>query len=282
MERIPQQHRLAATRGLTKLYKFRAYDTAERREWVRQTLLEGRIYFSRPDELNDDLDLRPLVTFRRGQTEGATRQLLRQAAEAHWTTRQVPLTNECIDRMRRRLENSNLHVLETEAMERTHARLSSYWIYSLSASRDYLPMWEKYADNGRGLCIHFRADARSPFGFAQGVIYQLHRPELLVPFDDMTEQEVADRATLTKTANWAVEQEYRLIRYPGFDYAEAGLRFDGRYASFPLAAICGITVGVEMAEADIAEIQQIAAAQRPPLPVDRPHRQGVRNSKLGA
>jgi hypothetical protein len=46
------------------LYKFRAYDTDEHREWVRQILLENRVYFSRPSELNDPDDLRPIVRFR--------------------------------------------------------------------------------------------------------------------------------------------------------------------------------------------------------------------------
>jgi hypothetical protein len=278
--RIPQQHRLAAKHGLTTLYKFRAYDTPQRRAWVRQILVESRIYMSRSDELNDELDLRPLVSVRRGATDAATRHRLLEAANAHWSTHQVPFTNEHIEGRRRTLATQSLAMIEAEAMARTHARLNSYWIFSLSSTRDYLPMWDDYADNKRGLCIHFRADAHSPFGFAQQVLYQENRPVLQAPFEELTEQDVADRATLTKTAKWAVEQEYRLIRYPDFDYSEFGLTFTGQFASFPRSAVCGITVGLEMSAADIAEIAQIAATYDPPLPICRPQRDSVRTSKL--
>ena len=52
-------HAFAARANVGALYKLRGYDTDERREWVRQILVEHRVYFSRSSQLNDADDLRP-------------------------------------------------------------------------------------------------------------------------------------------------------------------------------------------------------------------------------
>jgi len=58
------EHRFAATEGVQTLYKFCPFSTAERRQWVRHILVEHKIYFARPSQLNDPYDLRPLVRLR--------------------------------------------------------------------------------------------------------------------------------------------------------------------------------------------------------------------------
>ncbi len=266
-------HRFAATEGIVTLYKFRRFGSEQERAWVREILVEHKVYFSRSSELNDRHDLKPHVRFQRGDSDSDTRHLLLEDAEAVWARQQPPPTPEQLESYKLRLSTQPLKVLERDAVLRTHERLEeNYWIFSLATSRDWIHMWKDYADEARGLCIHFRADAHSPFGFAQRVIYQAERPELLVPFGDLSERDIADRATLIKTRRWAREEEYRLIRYPGVDYSEAGLRFDGQYGHFRPDAICGITVGLEMADSDVALILDLASRHQPPLRVERPQR----------
>ena len=267
------EHRFAADEGVHTLYKFYPFGTVERRAWVREILVEHKIYFARPSQLNDPHDLRPLVRLRSGLSEREMRNFLRAEAERHWARQQPPPTANELARYRLRLASIDLQTFEDEALEKVRRRLEEHYrIFSLATERDRTDMWDEYADKSRGLCIHFRSDAASPFGFAQRVIYQADRPELLLPFGDMSEQDVADRATLIKTAaRWAKEVEYRLIRYPGLDYSEAGLRFDGDYGHFPPEAITGITVGTDMPEEDQAVIVAYANQHSPRLRVEVPH-----------
>ena len=268
-----ERRRFACDEGIPTLYKFTPFDTMDRRKWVLEILRPPhRVYFARPSELNDDLDLRPLAHLRSGASESEIRSLLRAEAEDSWA-RQIPSpTAEQLARFRLRLATIDLLEFEREALERIHNRLENqYGILSLTRERDLIPMWDEYADKRRGLCIHFRVDSSSPFGFAQRVIYQRRRPALQLPLGDLSEREVADRALLTKTADrWAQEREYRLVRFPETVYEDVGLRVDGRYGYFPGSVITGITVGTDMPEDDVALILRCANQYNPHLRVDRP------------
>jgi hypothetical protein len=259
--------------GLTELYKFRAYRTAEDKSHVREIIEQHKVWLSNAEQLNDPEDLRPEIKFRRGANDEETRKLLRVDAESVWARQDPPWTPEQLAMNRYRLHTERIDVLEREAMEKTHLRLNAeYWIFSLASSRDDVRMWDKYADERRGLCIHFRIAAGSPFRFAQLVLYQATSPQLLVPFGNLTGDQIGDACTRTKTLKWQGEAEYRLIRYPGQDveYGDVGLRVVGRHGHFPPSAISGITVGTDMAKEDVESIGALARGHSPPLPVYRP------------
>lgn len=258
--------------GIAELYKFRCYSSAQDRERVRQIIQEHRVYFSRASQLNDHADLRPRIRFRRAATEDESRAILLADAERVWNRRRAQHTPEDLGAFRARLASVPLVQLEREAEIRTHRRLEEYYpIFSLAHTRDYLPMWQRYAGDGTGVCIHFRADNQSAFGLAQQVTYVPELPDLLVPFDmSVPEEEFARLAVMTKLLKWQVEDEYRMIRYPDVDYAPVGLRFDGQFCYFSGSCLTGITVGLSMADADAQEIIEMAEAHVPALPVWRP------------
>jgi len=79
---------------------------------------------------------------------------------------------------------------------------------------------------------------------------------------------IADLATLTKMAGrWAKEREYRLVRYPGVSYSEAGLHFEGQSGYFPPQSIIGITVGTDMPAEHAQMVVEYANQHKPRLPV---------------
>jgi hypothetical protein len=264
-----QRRRFACDEGVATLYKFTPFDTPERRKWVAEILQPPhRIYLAAPSQLNDEFDLRPLVRLPTGISERELRDSLTTDAEQHWARK--PPTSEELARYRARLRVIDLNQLAREAEDRVHHRLEShYGVFSLACQRGLIQMWDEYADFRRGLCIHFRADALSPFGYAQRVIYQAERPILYLPLPG--ERDVADITLLTKTqTRWEKEREYRLLRYPEAVYEEIGLRVDGRYGYFRADTITGITVGTDMPEADVEVIKDCARQFDPPLPIDRP------------
>jgi hypothetical protein len=263
------KRRYAARDGIATLYKFRPYSTDMDRSRVLEILVDHRVYFARASELNDDRDLRPNLRFR-GSSEQETRKLILEDAEKVWPRREPPYSASELAAQRERLTTLPIDQLEFDALQRVHQRLEkNYWVFSMSASRDYLAMWDDYADKRRGLCIHFRSDEDSPFGTAQRVLYESDIPTLLVPLGPI--REVADAAVLTKTLRWKQEREYRLVRYLDLDYSAAQLRFDGQYAYFPSWALSGVTVGLDMSSDHVQEVLSLADAHDPPLPVWRPN-----------
>ena len=193
-----ERRRYACEEGVSTLYKFMAFNTPDRRKWVAEILRPPhRIYLAAPSQLNDPLDLKPLLRMPSGIAERELRALLTADAEQHWE-RQRPCAED-LERYRARLRTIALGQLEWEAQERVHRRIEEhYGVFSLACERGRIEMWDEYANHRRGLCIHFRADAFSPFGYAQRVLYQTERPVLPLPPTD--ERVVADRGLLTKTA----------------------------------------------------------------------------------
>jgi hypothetical protein len=196
--------------------------------------------------------------------------MLLEDAEVVWARRKPAYTAERIERMRARLQKETFEQLEAEAIARTHARLEArYWVFSLATSRNWVHMWDEYANNRTGLCVHFKVDPLTPFGWAQRVLYTPQRPVLYVPLPD--ERDVTDAVCLTKTRRWEREEEYRLIHCPGMDYKPLLGDLEGQHAQFHPSAIQGITVGANMAEASVREIMAIASSYEPHLPVWRPN-----------
>jgi hypothetical protein len=93
---------------------------------------------------------------------------------------------------------------------------------------------------------------------------------LPVPFGEISSDQLAAIACLTKTRRWNYEEEYRLVRYPDFSFTELGLTYDGQHARFPANLLTGITVGLRMKDAEIRELAAMAARHQPPLPIFRP------------
>lgn len=270
-EKNSQRRRFACVEGISTLYKFTPFDTPARRRWVAEALRPPhRIYFASPSQLNDEFDLRPIVRLPIGIPERELRGLLLADAEQHWRGQSSTLTDEKVAIYRSRLTNIGMEEFEREAEERVHRRIEEhYGVFSLACDLGRIEMWDEYADRRRGLCIHFRADAYSPFGYAQRVLYHAERPILPLPLPE--ERVVADRALLTKTAErWEKECEYRLLLFPEVVYDDTAMRIDGRYGYFPPEAIAGITVGTNMPPSDVEFIASVARQFDPPLPVSRP------------
>lgn len=280
-----QRRHFACVEGVSTLYKFTPFDTPTRRRWVTEILQPPhRIYFASPSQLNDEFDLRPLMRLRSRIPERELRAILITDAEQHWGRQSSALTNEQIAIYRSRLRTIRMEEFEREAEERTHRRIEEhYGVFSLASDPGRIEMWDEYADYGRGLCIHFRANADSPFGYAQRVLYQAERPVLPLPLPE--EHVVADRALLTKTASrWGRECEYRLLLFPEAVYDEAGMHIEGHYGYFSPEAIVGITVGTDMPRSDVEFIVSVARQFNPPLPVSRPRLIALPNDRppLGA
>jgi hypothetical protein len=75
------------------LYKFRSFQDASR-EYVREILLESKIYFSHPDQFNDPFDVAPVLKHAGNLTDPAYLKELENTEQA--AHRAAGLTDEQI------------------------------------------------------------------------------------------------------------------------------------------------------------------------------------------
>lgn len=256
--------RFAGKEGKTTLYKFKPFSDATEKTRVREILVEHRIYFSRPSQLNDPFDLAPRLDV------NPDREILLRDAERYRVKRRPPYTNEEEARFREWLQTADLTEIAGIFRARAYESLENYWVFSLAGNRDHPMLWSHYAGGHTGVCIHFLANSASPFSGALGVVYAGDRPVLPVPIT-LPEYETTERVSLRKGEFWDYEDEYRLVRYPTMDFFGTDLQFEGQHARFAARCITGITVGARMPQEEIETICAIAVQHEPVLPVWKAH-----------
>lgn len=260
-----RKYRYAAACGKTTLYKFRAYSTEEQKQRVREILVEHKVYFARPTQLNDPFDMSPhlVVATREEFLAGAHRYFERnQDISADVRQRQLSYLEACD------LED---HHRVTQKRIREHLD-DNYWVFSLAGNRDHPMLWSHYASGHTGLCIHFRSTAESVFSAAIATIYSEDRAVINLDFFEPEQRGGALSSTVLRKGDfWSYEDEYRLCRFPDVDYSGLPIRFSGQHATIPASNLSGISLGARMSEKHVAELMMLAAEHSPPLPVWQVH-----------
>jgi hypothetical protein len=268
--------RFAVDAGVTTLYKFKAFEGRSVRH-VLGMLQDHRIFFSSQSQLNDVFDNRPAVRQpARLQTKAGRRDYIQRVAAM--LRRQRPrLTRSLIRDQLSQLNAASSAELAAHAQRAAeHLRLAldeAHPIFCLSRTQMNPLMWAHYAAAHTGVCIHFdaRADRGSPFAYARRVQYRGVRPALEVATVPPAPDVLIDVLALTKSREWAYEQEFRLLG--NLDHANGFARLDGKYAYFDAHLITGCTIGFAMSKRRQQKILAAAKAHRPALRVwrTRPH-----------
>jgi hypothetical protein len=263
-----RRYRFAHAQGVHTLYKFKGY-SGEPRQHVQQILRQHQLYFSALDELNDPFDMRPAVRLAWDLTTRRGRKHYLAACEYMMRSLDPPMTEEDVRKQLQALATQDLQVHAEAAARITRENLKDFPIFCLSGYREEILSWTHYADQHRGLCIHFdsRTGVKSPFCFARRVIYSKRRPVFRVPLLPSNSFAVADGAALTKHLGWRYEDEFRLLSAPG---ESQGFRsWTGRVASFDGKLITGLTLGANMPNDSQGELIEIARTHIPRIPVWR-------------
>jgi len=150
------------------LFKFRAYDRPDRREWVKQ-LFSGYAYFPTLAEFNDPFEGRMVFT----ETDhGTFRSRLWKRLQRIAANRGIELPKEVPD-----VDPTNFaqHISKQHQQRmRTEARF-----FCFCATRDHPLLWSHYANSHRGICIHFGCRTH-PFGHSLRVAYDDAFPKMEV------------------------------------------------------------------------------------------------------
>jgi hypothetical protein len=255
-----ERFRFPWDQGITTLYKYRSFQ-GESRDWVEQILLESKIYFSHADEFNDPFDVAPTLVHGGDVSDPAYLRLLkREELRSHlgrgMSRREI--------RDLRRAEGVPPEQLPRAALVhlrqsiRDHSR-----ILCLSARRDHPLQWSHYSNGHKGLCIHFRCEARTWAGGARQVRYQRPRIPLRLPLTE-SEWDMVDKMVLTKASFWRYEEEYRVIALRDADQT---ISLRDQFLHFAPSDITGITIGAAMDQEDRRALFSILDRRRQQLEV---------------
>lgn len=262
MHILASLHTVTARNALAdkRLYKFRSVADAAQVSRLKDILCDHRIRFSRPSELNDPIEGRPIYQLGAWESE-AYRQRFEEWA---WNTQQHmnlrPPKEQFISWIRglpREHHEEQVQRINAE----NHAAIEAKWrVLSLSAVPAHELMWSHYADGHRGVALVFDASG-GEFGLAFKVYYVEER----VPVDITTKTlaTVLNATLLTKRSAWAYEQEFRCIAP---DPPEpATLRLDRQFMDFPASRLKGVIFGAKTSAKHIAEIVGCAKDRTAPL-----------------
>jgi hypothetical protein len=234
----------------THFYKYSEF-TGERRQWLKEIILEHRVYLPRLSQLNDPTDGRPklarksedqLYTFLYKSPFGVLSRNPRLTVEEQ--VREAVILDASI----------RLHGAETlmrDLVKSLNAELDDWRIYSLSKQYDNLNLWAKYAANHNGYCLEF-ANAGSFFPCAKEVSYGT-----TVEVDIENIDHLSGYWFFCKGSEWSNEDEVRVLVARRSD---AVLRIDPSW-------LTRIILGWRMPRSDRDQIREWAGQRSPELRV---------------
>jgi len=158
------------------LYKYGSFE-GDRRNYLKEILLEGKIFFSNPYRFNDPFDCRPRLEIGTSSEdrEQARKEIFRILCE------RFPQATKQQNRQEADLVFSRIENYYNNLSNQYEDLLKDYGVYCLSASCENLLMWAHYGAGHTGYCLEFNASEGSFFSNAFEVHYQKDYP-VINPF----------------------------------------------------------------------------------------------------
>jgi len=191
------------------LYKYRSV-TEETKELdrVRQTIVEDKVWFPSPSDLNDPFDCRLSIAFDGNDHEWRDRfrALFRRAKpEQTAVEREIEVSRAIAG------GHHKGPVQQRRFLDYMQEQINQIGVFCLSEPRDSLLMWSYYANGHQGVCLGF-ANLVGDGAFAEEalkVVYSSSYPTVQALDDDP--ERASQTALLTKAEAWSHEREWRII-----------------------------------------------------------------------
>lgn len=195
----------AGALGIKTLYHYQAY----KQEWLEQTIIDSKIYFSNPSNFNDPWDFRPTLSLGILDDPNVREKSVQWFSDVGraWNANLSDAEHtERTTRMRshRRFLESFIQECSQRMPDATFARCR---VYCLSTKPDDMLMWSHYASSHAGVCLEFDCRIRH-FGGALRVNYCKDYPTYDLSDNDFS---TILLPWLTKSDAWSYEDEFRMI-----------------------------------------------------------------------
>jgi len=217
------------------LYKFRslAGDTFER---TRDIVLNNRLYWPTPNELNDPFDCSPSAALvgSKLKIEVFVRGIVRSAMP--YATK-AERRQAVVEALRKPTDEIEVQMMAVHQQWR-----EQMGILSLTARFDHPLMWSHYSDSHRGVCLRFRThDPSLYFAQAMPVIYSPERP--IIDIIERKKLDLVEMIIRRKADVWSYEEEWRLL-----DQNRSGLH------DLPPMSLSAIILGAGISPVHHAEV----------------------------
>lgn len=237
--------------NISKLYHYQSFKA----EWLKETLLENKIYCSHPADFNDPWDMKPLI--KNLDSEIISMEFLDYLKNA-MVERGISK-----DAMDLALNDSSFlnYMSVSSAIAHWNFFEENFRVYCLSPKNDNLLMWSHYADKHHGICLEFDTD-NLIFGSAWKVEYHDE-----YPYYSWRNDYDSVRVALTKATCWNYEEEYRILpkTNQANEYQQQSIVVDEyNKLVFPRQALKSIIIGCK---ANYDEIRDFIYELRPDLSV---------------
>jgi len=211
----------------------RVFKYATVNDSLKDSLREGYLWFSKPDDFNDPFDCwTALVDF--SQPKDYLEKLVDD---------RFPHLNRRDRRAKKRIVTNDLDKASNVYKALTHQTMQMMGVCCFTLNDDHILMWSHYANNHRGLCLEFEPVVDLAYFLTAEVKYSDQ-------FDPLNYFSSEDDAlmimVLTKSTVWSYEREIRIMRP-----MENGKMF------FKRPALKGVIFGCRTSEKDIRDIRSI-------------------------
>jgi hypothetical protein len=245
---IASLHAVTARTALfdKRLYKYRSLANDKQKSRIKDILLNHRIRFSRPSELNDPIEGKPVLQL----GDWSSNAYRARFEEWVWSTQRhlakIPPKDTFIQWVRSLTREQHEQYVQQINVDNHAAIEARRRILSLSATPRQEQMWSHYANGHAGMALVFDA-SHGEFGIALKVHYVPERVPMDVTTQNLTE--VLNATILTKRSTWAYEEEYRCI---AAEQPEASLpRLENQFMTFKSEQLLGIVFGAQASQPDI-------------------------------
>ncbi|WP_018151177.1 DUF2971 domain-containing protein [Leeia oryzae] len=216
-----------------KLYRFQPLPTTEDNRLASLTVNE--IWASDPSKFNDPFDTKPSITNRLPdewigwEKEPALSPALRNALAGFLSQPEIfkaaPLIDDGLLKVFGKWVNARPELqLDEESQDRDEIiqaaikqRISQFGVTCLTRQLSNRLMWAHYATQGQGYCLEYELDTTIavPDILFTPVQYSSAIPHYCISEAMFTPHQFLPRVMATKHADWAYENEYRLVFLKG-------------------------------------------------------------------
>ena len=246
----------AAALKIEHLYHYQAY----RPEWLHQILVDGRLYFSNPQNFNDPWDFRPSFNLEILDDPAVYERHVRWF-EAVSRKHNAHLPEEEHLRRGRKFREDRAYlvwVINETSIRMARAASDRYRVYCVSTKPDNTLMWSHYAAGHTGICLEFHCHTKI-FGTATRVEYLSQYPAFDLSDD---EDDTNLLPWLTKSDAWSYEEEFRVIAQEKNTVPpEEVLVTKGGLLKLPSRVLTSVILGCSITPTAAAHIQGLIRQQ---------------------
>ncbi len=191
---------------IKRLFKYYAYNVNS-----LSVLINGRMWYAKPDSLNDPFDCR--IPFNSNiNTQDLANFLPRYQKFKRITDKQLEEEMQKMLDPKGRLDKKYEKIWAV-LLHEADEQLSNSGVFCLSQNSSNILMWSHYADGHKGFCVEFVRNSQNDLGDYEKTRRVQYRSDY--PTVSPLSPDAFDLKFFTKAKDWKYEKEWRLINEEG-------------------------------------------------------------------